>query len=180
MSISSEAPRRLLLLFVSNETRRPTYVFLRTLSSLFSRTILYAHSPFGKRCTSIHDPRVAGSSSSWLTHTETQGNTMSTDINVEALNHKFQHHLHHGTPFGEDFSLKSDSWSDLYKKVANLYYSKDGWIDSSNSRRREVVSPIHKLQIALALRGDPEWLYRYRPQHMIMEELCMVRTWISL
>ena len=30
--------------------------------------------PFGKRCTGIHDARVASTISSWLPHTETQVN----------------------------------------------------------------------------------------------------------
>jgi hypothetical protein len=142
-----------------------------------SSTLFYAffllNSPFGKRCTGIHDPRVAGTSSSWLTHTETQGNTIATDINVESMHQKLHHNIQHGTPFGEQFSLLTDSWSDLYKKICNM---DSVWIDTSSSLRQRnlAIHPICKLQIALALRGDSEWLYKYRPQHMIYEELCMV------
>jgi hypothetical protein len=128
-------------------------------------------SPYGKRCTGIHDPRVGGSSPSWLPLTETQGNTIDTDINVEALHQKRINEVFFGTPFCHCFSLERDSWSDLYKVICNIDYSKDGWIDK---RRQRGLDPIYKLQIASQLRGTSEWQYKYRPQHVIHDEICMV------
>ena len=65
-----------------------------------------------------------------------------------------------------------DNWSDLYKLVCNINYVKNGWVDKK--RQRVAVNPIVKLQIALVMRGDAEWQYKYRPQHIIHDELCMV------
>ena len=130
------------------------------------------HSPFGKRCTGIHDPRIGGKYESWLPHTETQGNTLATDINVEALHQKRLNAILHGNPFGNLFSLKNDTWSDLYKLVCNIDYVKNGWVDKK--RQRTAVHPIVKIQIALQMRGDAEWQYKFRPQHVIHDELCMV------
>ncbi|KAL7567539.1 hypothetical protein ACA910_000145 [Epithemia clementina (nom. ined.)] len=169
--------------------------------------------PFGKRCSCIHDPRVEGSYPSWLTHTETQGNTIATDINVDGLFQKNQKHVHYGTPFGDQFSLQHDTWSDLYRKVCNLDYSigarggsssslsspsprspsffgdcsnnnshtsspssSSTWIvEPSTGRRRKTLHPICKLKIALLMRGsNPDWQYKYRPKHVIHDELCMV------
>ncbi|GAX26501.1 hypothetical protein FisN_23Lh026 [Fistulifera solaris] len=129
--------------------------------------------PFGKRCTSIHDPRVGGTYHSWLPQTETQGNTMATDINVEALNQKRQNHILMGHPFGHQFSMVNENWSEYYKLVCNINYVKNGWVDGR--RQKKAVPPIVKLQIALQMRGSsPEWQYKYRPQHVVYEELCMV------
>jgi hypothetical protein len=128
-------------------------------------------SPFGKRCTGIHDPRIDGSNPSWLPHTETQGNTMATDINVDSLHQKRLHTILYDNPFGDRFSF-GNSWSDLYKLICCIDYSKkDGWIDK---RRQRGLGPIYKLQIALKLRATPDWQYKYRPQHIVHNELCMV------
>jgi hypothetical protein len=136
----------------------------------------YTDSPFGKRCCGIHDPRVSGSNPSWLPHTETQGNTMTTDINVDCLHQKRLHSILYGNPFGNQFSFNNSSgdWSDIYRLICRIDYSKDlegGWIDK---RRRGGFSPISKLQIALKLRGQADWQYKYRPQHIVHDELCMV------
>ena len=137
------------------------------------------YSPFGKRCCSIHDPRVQGEYDSWLTHTETQGNNSATDINVEALYQKLQHEIHCGTPFGEQFLPEVDSWNELYKRVSNIYYkdknvprNNKSWID--NTRRTPLLPAVTKLQIAIVMREDPDFSYKYCPQHIIHGELCMV------
>lgn len=124
------------------------------------------HSPFGKRCASIHDPRITSSISSWLPHTETQGNSISTDINVDGLHQKRQHEILQGNPFGDQFSLELDDFPELYKLICNT--------TTNNKRRRNNLSEIHKLSIALQMRGNPGWMYKYRPQHIIFNELCMV------
>lgn len=124
------------------------------------------YSPFGIRCSGIHDPRISGPSPSWLPHTETQGNSLSTDINVDGLHQKRMHAIHHGSPFGDQFSLELDDFTDLYKLVCN--------ISTTNKRRRNTLSEIHKLAIALQMRGESDWMYKYCPQHVINNTLCMV------
>jgi hypothetical protein len=123
-------------------------------------------SPFGKRCVGIHDPRVIGSTASWLPHTETQGNSINTDINVDGLHQKRLNTILHANPFGEQFSLDLDDWRDLYKLVCNT--------TSSNKRRRNALSEVHKLSIALQMRGGSGWMYKFRPQHVVSDTLCMV------
>jgi hypothetical protein len=153
-------------------------------------TFQLAYSPFGKRCTGIHDSRVTTSiSQSWLPHTETQGNTIATDINVDGLHQKRLHSILYDNPFGNQFTLTQETnkttcstWDDLFGLVcgdatdpARRSQTKDGWIAGSSIKRGRHVHPIYKLQIALKLRGtDSDWMYKYRPQHIVNEELCMV------
>lgn len=125
------------------------------------------YSPFGKRCTGIHDPRAAGTHQSWLPHTETQGNTIATDINVEALHQKRLHAIQYNNPFGDLFHVDLDGWKDLYKLVCNIPTTR-------NSNRRKNLAEYHKVDIALQMRGSSEWQYKFRPQHIIYDELCMV------
>lgn len=151
-------------------------------------------SPFGKRCTGIHDSRVTSScaSQSWLPHTETQGNTIATDINVDALHQKRLHTVLYDNPFGDQFTLVAPppsssspaaavgTWDDLYGLVCGDATDPDGWIASGSSNKRgsgsrHSIHPIYKLQIALKLRDtDADWQYKYRPQHVVHDELCMV------
>lgn len=158
--------------------RRDCRVFSQFLTTLMLLSFpfylpIQHHSPMGRRCSSIHDPRVMGGEPSWLPLTETQGNSMGTDINVEGLHQKRLHTVLFGNPFGEQFSVDFDDWSDLYKLVTNT--------TSSNKRRRRsseinnnALSEVHKLSIALQMRGGHEFMYKYSPRHIIFSELCMV------
>ena len=76
------------------------------------------------------------------------------------------HAILYGNPFGDQFSLELDDWADLYKLVCNT--------TSNNKRRRNILSEIHKLSIALQMRGESGWMYKYRPQHVVYNTLCMV------
>jgi hypothetical protein len=110
-----------------------------------------------------------------LTHTETQGNSIATDINVEAMHQKMHHHIHCGTPFGEAFLPAVDTWAELYKRISNIDYSqqtKSSWVE----RRKAPTSipALAKIHIALATRGPANFSYKFRPQHVIYGELCMV------
>ncbi|CAB9516475.1 zinc finger protein 36, C3H1 type-like [Seminavis robusta] len=122
--------------------------------------------PFGTRCSSLHDKRVSAGTAviSWLPVTETQGNTIPTDINVECKHQKRLYSLLHDSPFGSKFSYDNDP-AVLYKLVCNISGKQKG-------RPCEVLD-MHKVSIALQMQGTPEWNYKFRPQHMIHGELCM-------
>jgi hypothetical protein len=148
-------------------------------------------SPFGKRCTCIHDPRIGGPQASWLPHTETQGNTIATDINVESLHQKRLNTIHYDNPFGvealtpipkgttlpynnEDLHLKQ--WNALYSLVTGS--GVEGWVLDNKQHRRSAkqIHPIVKVQIAIAMRQETthDWQYKYRPQHFVHGEFCMI------
>lgn len=128
-----------------------------------------------------------------MPHTETQGNTIATDINVDGLHQKRLHTILYDNPFGDQFTLTSSSsgtWEDLYGLVCGDFSTgppglskKDGWIaggSNGNSKRTgRQIHAIYKLQIALKMRAnargiESDWQYKFRPQHIIHEELCMV------
>jgi hypothetical protein len=119
--------------------------------------------PFGKRCAFLHDQRSSGMEASWLPVTETQGNTIPTDINVESSHQKRLFAVLHDNPFGSNFSIENQDPQDLYRLVANV--TEDG-------RRRHLLD-MHKVSIALQMQGTGDWSYKFRPQHVIHGELCM-------
>lgn len=78
----------------------------------------------------------------------------------------------HNNPFGEQFCLKTDTFVDLYKLVCNVKNTKkNSWVDK---RRRIKLDPIFQLQIALKLRSNPDWQYKFCPKNIIHGELCMI------
>jgi hypothetical protein len=102
----------------------------------------------------------------WLPVTETQGNYLDTDINVDGLYQKRQHSIQQSNPFGNNFSLKSDGWTDLYDLVCNI---------PSSSNMSGTFTEAHKLAIALKMRGGSSWTYKFQPTHILYGELeCMV------
>jgi len=137
------------------------------INTLSSSSFTLSYSPFGKRCSGIHDPRTAGIQQSWLPHTETQGNTIATDINVEALHQKRLYTIYYDNPFGDLFHVDLDVWEDLYKLICNIPTTR-------NSNRRKNLAEHQKVDIALQMRGSANWHYKFRPQHIIYDELCMV------
>ena len=117
----------------------------------------------------MHDPRVAGSVQSWLPHTETQGNTIATDINVDALHQKRLYSLLYNNPFGAQFVLGETTFDQLYDLVCNVksqsFHKKKG---------ASILEDHHKVSIALQMRGGSIFQFKFRPQHIVYDELCMV------
>jgi hypothetical protein len=85
---------------------------------------------------------------------------------VESLHQKRQNEINRGTPFGCDFSIETDDWDSLYKVICNM--------TEAQHYRHCTISAVHKISIALQMHGDAEWNYKFRPQHIIHDELCMV------
>lgn len=91
---------------------------------------------------------------------------MNTDINVDALHQKRLSTILYDNPFGEHLSMEMDEFADLYKVICNN--------TNNNKRRRNNLSETHRIAIALKMRGSHGWSYKYCPQHVIYDEMCMV------
>lgn len=99
---------------------------------------------------------------------------MTTDINVDGLHQKRLHTILYDSPLGDQLGLDS-KFGDLYNLVTGQKCTtSDQKVSGPNSRKGR-VSFMQKLSIALFLRGtESDWQYKYRPQHVIHGELCMV------
>lgn len=65
--------------------------------------------------------------------------------------------------------LGVDDFRSVYNYVCNL---KGGSL--SRKKKRIVLSEHHKLAIAVKMRGPEGFQFKFRPQHIIFDELCMV------
>jgi hypothetical protein len=62
----------------------------------------------------------------------------------------------------------------LYNLVNGIDHG-SRWRTATKPNQRKTVHPIYQLQIALKVRGkDSDWHYKYRPQHIVHDQLCMV------
>jgi hypothetical protein len=104
-----------------------------------------------------------------LPHTETQGNTIATDINVDALHQKRLETILYDNPFGS-LASSCDDFESIYSLVCNTKNS----AELKAKIKKPEVAEYHKLAIALQMRGESDFQYKFRPQHIIFDELCMV------
>lgn len=110
---------------------------------------------------------------SWLPHTETQGNTINTDINVDAMYQKRLFTILWDNPFGALFDPSVDGFEHLYNDICNI--TKSSSLAIKRRRSSQELTELHKVSIALQMRGTTSsFSFKYRPQHVIHGELCMV------
>lgn len=113
---------------------------------------------------------------------------------MEAIHQKRLNTILYNNPFGIEAlvppqasstntrSSISHQWRLLYNLAtdANLKPNTEGWMTDNKHLRRSLrlIDPIVKLQIAIRMREETtsDWLYKYRPQHFIYGEFCMVLT----
>ena len=92
---------------------------------------------------------------------------MTTDVNVDGLHQKRLSTILYDNPFGENHSLDLDDYSHLYDLICNTSFN-------GKRRRSSGISEAHKIAIALKMRERHTWTFKYRPQHVIYGEPCMV------
>jgi hypothetical protein len=154
-------------------------------------------SPFGLRCSSIHDPRVAGTKPSWLPHCDIPVSNLPTELVVDKSHHRNAAILSQHNPIVQnllwnerpslkkknadetvqDVSRKDDvEWRDTYSLVCNLANLNPNKTSKTNIVAKTKVSELHRLCIAVDMNCCPNYSsdFVYKPKHLIYNELCMV------
>ena len=106
---------------------------------------------------------------SWLPHTETQGNTIATDINVDALHQKRLETILHDNPFGSLAAPRND-----FEYIYSLVCNRRNITGLKAKIKKTEIAEHHKISIATQMRGESDFQFKFRPQHIIFDELCMV------
>lgn len=168
--------------------------------------VFIPYSPFGLRCSNIHDPRVAGVNSSWLPHSDVAVTNLQTDLNVDKTHYQCIAALGQKNPLVQNLiwdlrpSLKKRKnntdeadahtvWRDTYSLVCNLASlnpvkkPKDG--ACNNPVQTLKMSELQKLCIAVKMRNcggssNSRIEYVYRPEHVVYNELCMLVSYFAI
>ncbi len=156
------------------------------------------HSPFGLRCVNLHDPRVAGTKSSWLPHCDIPVSSLQTDLVVDKTHHKLLSELSQINPLVQNLlwnfrpSLKKTAsnsadtatenqaedseWRDTYSLVCNLANLNPAKSQKPITYSKVKISELQRLCIAVQMaRGsESKRHFIYKPRHLVYNELCMV------
>ncbi len=164
---------------------------------LFDIIFVLNDSPFGLRCSNFHDPRVGGTSSSWLPHSDVPVPNLQTDLNVDKKHHQTLASLSQENPLVHNLiwdlrpSLKKKTleiptkdeeqteWRDTYSLVCNLasLNTKTAKDTNNNIASNLKITELQKLCIAVHMGYSDEKCrvdYVYKPEHIVYNELCMV------
>lgn len=127
---------------------------------------LIYHSPFGDRCTSIHDTNIEGKHSAWLPRINNV-NALSTDYHID-WNTSYNFSLiHKGSPFGKH----SDSAFSSYDNFTDMICNKT----SPKKSKSLKLSELQRIEIALDMTAQiPSPVLKYKPSHLIFGRLCMI------
>ena len=123
-------------------------------------------SPFGVRCSSIHDNRINGGTPAWLPHCQKR-NSLSTDVHIDWNSNLNFSLVHYGSTFGKDTAQVFSSYESFVQKVCQF-----------NSQQHP--SPLTdgvRLNILLRIMSEPKNLpsvFKYQPTNKIFDKVCMV------
>lgn len=152
--------------------------------ALTCHLLIFIYSPMGLRCNMLHDPRVAGSEQWWLPHCVLQSNHLDVDIHVDWDGKYNFAHSHYGHPFGK--GVEMNDWQGFYDEITQRKNAavKSSCISSpfvstssSSWSSPRFLTEYQRVQIALTMRHEYEDLnkvYKYRPTHKILNEICML------
>ncbi len=159
---------------------------------------VFNDSPFGLRCSNFHDPRVGGTNSSWLPHSDVPIPNLQTDLNVDKKHHQTLASLSQQNPLVHNliWDLRPSSkkkaleipandedqteWRDTYSLVCNLASlntAKKAKDVDNNTASNLKITELQKLCVAVHMGYSDEKCgveYVYKPEHTVYNELCMV------
>ena len=147
---------------------------LRAIPASFSNcNNAHCASPFGLRCTGLHDKRVEGKLSWWLPHCALKSVHLETNAHVEWTARDMFSQVHYGHPFGkQDGDLSKpilESWDNFCSAICNT--------DKVNPRNASLITQYQRLQIAVEMchdYNDIKIVHQYEPTHKILNEICML------
>jgi len=136
---------------------------------------MFSSSPFGLRCTGIHDPRVSDENrAAWLPHSEVSVTSLcNTTANVDRFYHKRVREVHQINPLL--YSKKCNiEWTDTYNQVCNIPFesSSSSIIDISDLQRMKMVYCMMKEELSATRSTLMDYIYH--PTHVLYDEVpCM-------
>lgn len=153
--------------------------------------------PFDSRCSGLHDPRIRGSSKSWLPHGETLMNRIGGSIsNIDNLYHQRLSELYSHSPIYEYVPLTKQTspkletnldWRHFYSYICNVNRPIHLHLSQANNHGDvlpsllEPIEPIYDtnqifhLMIVLDMRKNKlGQSFTYMPTHILKGELCMI------
>ncbi len=140
------------------------------------------NSPFGERCTAIHDERIKGAKDAWVKHCRYYQESVPTEVHVDYNCYGKTSEIHYGDSLGsqtQDMFKSFESFSNYAsnKTPRELLFGPAAIHRNQHWNNKESLTLSQRLHIACKMSencADSRSDFKYKPSHIVCNNVCMI------